>query len=1194
MLRFRVRGLSLIHGVLAASAWAGVTVATRALHAPLSASYRHAAPLLRSVRVLLVVFGFASGSLAFAQTASFSPTITTLGGGFDFSVGVAVDGSGNVYVADDGNSAVKEMPAGCVSSSCVTTLGGGINNPVGVAVDGSGNVYVADSVGGVREMPAGCASSSCVTTLGGGFKQVLGVAVDGSGNVYVADYLNNAVKEMPPGCASSSCVTTLGGGFSDPWGVAVDGSGNVYVGDNVNRAVVYEMPPGCASSSCVTALGGGFLDPLGVAVDGSGNVYVLDSDASAVKEMPAGCASSSCVTTLASGFSYPEGVAVDGSGNVYVADTYNNAVKEIEVGVVKEIEVGVVNFLTLPVGSASAAQTLTFTFVSGGNLNSTTPYSVLTQGAKNLDFKPAVTQGSNACNGTTAYAAGETCTVNVTFTPQRTGARDGAVELLNAGGSVIATAYVYGTGQGPQVVFSPAAQSTLGGGFSSPTGVAADGSGNVYVADHNNSAVKEMPVGCASSSCVTTLGGGFSLPFGVAVDGSGNVYVADTYNSAVKEMPAGCASSSCVTTLGGGFSYPWSAAVDGSGNVYVADYDNNAVKEMPAGCASSSCVTTLGGGFNHPSGVGLDGSGNVYVADSGNSAVKEMPAGCASSSCVTTLGGGFGYPTGVVVDGGGIVYVGDQSSSAVKEMPAGCVSPSCVTTLGGGFDYPTSVALDGNGNIYVADEGNNAAKEINRATPPSLSFATTAVGSTSSDSPQTVTVQNIGNAVLTFEVPSTGDNPSISANFTLNSSAESACPLVTASSTAGTLVSGASCLLSISFEPTTPGSFNDELALTDNNLNAASPNYAVQGIRLIGATPGSLPIITSVSPILPQQTQTITISGASFGTQAAYTGDSNYIALVDTTAAGWNAGHSGSAVTLAVSSWTDSQIVLSGFSGSYGTNGWCISPGDQLSVRVWNAKTGAGPAIYPITASSGTNTCTLAISSVSAILPQQTQTITINGTDFGTRAAYTGDSNYIELVDTTAGSWSAGHGVNAVTLAVSSWTNTQIVLSGFSGAYGTNGWCISPGDQLSVQIWNAQSGQGPAVYPVVASGGPNTCTLAINSVSPILPQQTQTITINGSDFGTQAAYTGDSNYIELTDLSGTSWNAGHSGAAVTLAVSSWTNTQIVLTGLSGAYGTHGWCIKPGDQLSIQVWNAQNGHGPAVYPITASSGTNTCP
>jgi hypothetical protein len=102
------------------------------------------------------------------------------------------------------------------------------------------------------------------------------------------------------------------------------------------------------------------------------------------------------------------------------------------------------------------------------------------------------------------------------------------------------------------------------------------------------------------SDAIATLGGGFSNPSGVAVDGSGNVYVADYNNSAVKEMPAGCASSSCVTTLGGGFNHPFGVAVDGSGNVYVADTDNNAVKEMPAGCASSSCVTTLGGASSNP------------------------------------------------------------------------------------------------------------------------------------------------------------------------------------------------------------------------------------------------------------------------------------------------------------------------------------------------------------------------------------------------------------------------------------------------------------------------------------------------------------------------------------------------------------------------------------------------------------------
>ena len=91
-----------------------------------------------------------------------------------------------------------------------------------MAVDGSGNVYVADNTNAVKEMPPGCTSTNytsnlcTITTLGGGFRPD-GVAVDGSGNVYVADTYNNAVKEMPPGCTSqlhTACVTTLGGGFS--------------------------------------------------------------------------------------------------------------------------------------------------------------------------------------------------------------------------------------------------------------------------------------------------------------------------------------------------------------------------------------------------------------------------------------------------------------------------------------------------------------------------------------------------------------------------------------------------------------------------------------------------------------------------------------------------------------------------------------------------------------------------------------------------------------------------------------------------------------------------------------------------------------------------------------------------------------------------------------------------------------------
>jgi len=795
--------------------------------------------------LLAVIAGWASNA-GVAQTASFSYGIALLGGISSEPEGIAVDSSGKVYLAEPFNNAVQEMPAGCNILSCMTTLGGGFNYPTGVAVDSRGNVYVADhGNSAVKEMPAGCASASCVTTLGGGFSEPEGVAVNGTGNVYVADSSNNAVKEMPAGCASSSCVTTLGGGFSDPQGVAVDASGNVYVGDYYNNAVK-QMPAGCSSSSCVTTLGSGFSVPRGVAVDSSGNVYVADYGNSAVKEMPAGCASASCVTTLGGGFVYPFGVAVDASGNVYAAYPGSWATEIMTRGV---------NLFTVPLGLTTEVRTLTFTIISAGSLYSTPPYQVLTLGAKSLDFNAAATQGSNACNSTTAYTAGDVCTVDVTFTPTRPGPRDGAVELLDARGNIIATASIYGAGNGPQVVFSPSTQISLGGGFLRANGAAVDGNGNIYVADTSNYAVKEMPAGCASSSCVTKLaaGFGFAAPSGVAVDGSGNVYVADGGWFEVLEIQAGCASALCVTKLGGGFGGPAGVAVDGSGNVYVADAGTNAVKEMPAGCTSSNCVTTLGGGFSIPEGVALDGSGNIYVADYGHNAVKEMPAGCASSNCVTTLGGGFISPTSVAVDASGNVYVGSAINNVVNVMPAGCASSSCVTTVGSGFTFPRGVAVDGSGNVYVVDLENTTVTEINRATPPSLSFAATTVGATSSNSPQAVTVENVGNATLSFPIPSTGDNPSISANFTLNSSGESACPLVTASSsTAGMLAAGGECELAISFTPTAPatGNVTGSLAITDTNLNAGAPNCATQSIQLQGtAIPTyTLAILQSPTP----------------------------------------------------------------------------------------------------------------------------------------------------------------------------------------------------------------------------------------------------------------------------------------------------------------------------------------------------------
>src|SRR6202040_2736993 len=116
------------------------------------------------------------------------------------------------------------------------------------------------------------------------------------------------------------------------------------------------------------------------------------------------------------------------------------------------------------------------------------------------------------------------------------------------------TGYLQGTGEGPQVNFLPGVQSTLGSGFSSPHGVSVDGSGNVFVADYGNNAVKEI-LAAGGYTTVNTLGSGFIQPGDVAVDGSGNVFVADTGNSAVKEIVA-AGGYATVNTLGSGFNQP--------------------------------------------------------------------------------------------------------------------------------------------------------------------------------------------------------------------------------------------------------------------------------------------------------------------------------------------------------------------------------------------------------------------------------------------------------------------------------------------------------------------------------------------------------------------------------------------------------------------------------------------------------------
>jgi Putative binding domain, N-terminal/NHL repeat len=217
------------------------------------------------------------------------PVTPLVSSGLNSPDGVAVDGAGNVYIADTSNQAIKHWSA---STQQVTKLvsGSPLSSPYGVAVDSFNNVYIADA-SGIYEWNA---STQLVSTLvSSGLSGPQGVAVDISGNVYFSDTGNNAIKEWS---ASTQQMTTLvSSGPSSPTGVAVDGSGNVYIADTGNNAV----EEWSAATQQVTTLASGLGGPFGVAVNGSGNVYIADTGNHAVEEIPYAFVGPSNLTELA-------------------------------------------------------------------------------------------------------------------------------------------------------------------------------------------------------------------------------------------------------------------------------------------------------------------------------------------------------------------------------------------------------------------------------------------------------------------------------------------------------------------------------------------------------------------------------------------------------------------------------------------------------------------------------------------------------------------------------------------------------------------------------------------------------------------------------------------------------------------------------------------------------------------------------
>jgi len=753
--------------------------------------------LIRAALVLLPlgVALTATSALAAPPISLVNVQSTILDTGLNFPTGMAVNRTGDVFIADSLNNRVLKVS----STGAQSTAASGLKLPQGVAVDGAGNLFVADTYNDriLKVSPAGVQ-----TSLGSGLNRPQGVAVDGAGNLFIADAFNSRVLKLAPGGAQ----TVVGGGLSKPAGVAVDGAGNVIIADTGNNRVVKVSPSGALTvvSSLVT-------QPYGVAADGAGNVFIADTNSyRVIKVAPNGAQSG-----VGSGFDHPYGVAVDSAGSVFIADSNHDRVIELQLSA---INFG--NLNVCPAGAPSSdacSRTLTLNYHIEYEVTLGTP-AVLTQGAPDLDFKLA----GGTCTG--IFAAGASCTVNVTFAPLAPGVRMGGVQFTDSRDKLLTSTPVYGQGQGPAIAFGAGAQTTLAIGVNSPSGVAVDAAGNVFVVDFLGSRVLKV----SPSGVQTGVGVGLRFPNTVAVDGGGNVFIADSGNNrVVRVSPDGTQ-----TLVGTGLKLPQGVAVDGAGNVFIADYSNNRVVKI---AAASGLQMVVGSGLSFPYSVAVDGSGNIYIADYGNDRVVKVSAMGVQSPVAS----GLNHPTAVAVDAAGSVLIADTFNNRVLEVSI--AGPQ--TTLVGELNRPQGVAMDGAGNLFIADSGNNRVVQVQRSSPSALTFPLTYVGQSST---RTATIQNIGNQRLNAVAPGL----TIGTNYQLaggNSPADCNARFA--------LAPGTSCDLDISFTPKAPGSFQSTVVLTDNSLNGAP---ATQTLNLSGTS--MLQAIATVNAASAQYSDPVTLT----------------------------------------------------------------------------------------------------------------------------------------------------------------------------------------------------------------------------------------------------------------------------------------------------------------------------------------------
>ncbi len=812
-----------------------------------------------------VTLGRLDAQVTYAGVQSTVPVQQTIAPG-----GMSLDQAGNLDFYDAGSSSILQVP---VTGGTPTALQSQVAGPAvswdsessnGTLVYLSSNasnpnwVASADEVGGNLTAPnflvgpetATSALASVPLSTG---PDTLVVFSDSTGQLYfmtrtggswtapnnisgaiVAGPLSLALLPLPSGGAF---LEYEGPDFKFYWSQYASGSWT---------AVAPFASPNIASPA-----GSG---PIGMALDSAGDLFVSDTNNSAVWEYPwIGRSSLGTPIGSVSTLPYPErleigaslngptGLAADNLGNLYVADTGNARI-------VKIVLQGA-NFGDQALNSTSASIPLTFTFSTTVKLGATT---VLTNGLTSQDFAD---DGTGSCSSGSTFTAGQTCNVNITFSPLLVGNRDGAVVLQYYTGLVLAMAYVHGTGRGSQLSFLPGKQTSI------PTNqeavnLAVDASGDIFYSANHGTTTGELVLNAGSytnqNSPIINING-LQL-IGLAFDGAGSAYLASAsgapgdglLSGIEKFVPepifisepwapevAGVGPINVNEINGAPTTSPDNMGVDGSGNVYIIDsVTSNVLKATLDGrLYSVSVLYQPSNGDLKPQYLAVDSADDLYVAGTLPTDTGAVQKWTPSSSGYTqsTVTNQLGT---LAVDGNGIVYVG-QVGQVLREVPTsnGYVE-STLPIPGLVGSAVVSVAVDRQGNLYVGD-GSDRVLRVDFNDPGNTAFpSSTEVGALDvNDGKQIVQVFNNGTQQLKFtKIQYPADFPEADGD-------SNAC------STSKAVDAGQSCDLPIEFYPQSAGSLSENVTLVDN---VGSQSIPVSGTGISAASHFSITTSSTV------------------------------------------------------------------------------------------------------------------------------------------------------------------------------------------------------------------------------------------------------------------------------------------------------------------------------------------------------------